>query len=47
MTSHPNWRSTSETWAAQAADVGELAEAGEAAAGEAAGRHVGEDGPKR
>lgn len=49
-TSHPSWRSISETWAALAAGVGELAEAGEAAAvaaGEAPGRHAGEDGPKR
>lgn len=48
-TSHPSWRSTSETSAALAAGVGELAEAEEAVAvaGEAQGRHAGEDGPKR
>lgn len=47
MTSLPNWRSILETWVAQAAGVVELVGAGEDAAGEAAGRHAGEDGPKR
>lgn len=46
-TSHLSWRSTLETWAAPAAGVGELAEAGAGAVGEAPGRHAGEDGPKR
>lgn len=46
-TSHPSWTSISETWDARAADAGDLVGAGEAAAGEAAGRHAGEDGPKR
>lgn len=47
MTSLPSWKSTSETWAAPAAGAGELAAEGEAAAGEAAGRHVAVDAPTR
>lgn len=47
MISHPNWRSTSETLVALAVGVGERVVAGEAAAGVAAGRHVGADDPKR
>lgn len=46
-TSRPSWRSTLETWAAPVAGVGAPVEGGEAAAGEAAGRHAGEDAPKR
>ena len=42
-TSHPSWRSTSETWAVPGADAGVPAGAGGAAEGEATGRRVGEE----
>lgn len=47
MTSHLSWRLILETWVALAAGAVDRVEAGGAVEPEAAGRHVGEDGPKR